>query len=239
MALDNGRDDSISGIYDGYGFGMGNGAGAAGSKLQGLFSGIGWVDSGYTFSASNTWYHVVMLRSSGTTKFYVNGSQTVGTSASVPNMPTTNFAIGANRGPSGISRYFNGLIDEVRVSSSARSADWISAEYCNQSSNCAFYSTGPVNAFSGAITAVSSFTLTATWADISTPNGREVDVSTASDFSGTLFSSVTTNASMISLAAGSASPLWANTTYYARVGDINGATTTYFNTIPSELFHAG
>lgn len=67
-------EDGSPGQYNGYGFGLGGDNGGTGSKLVGLFGGVAWKNSGYTFSSANTWYHVVMTRNSGTLKFYVNGS---------------------------------------------------------------------------------------------------------------------------------------------------------------------
>jgi hypothetical protein len=40
------------------------------------------------------------------------------------------------------TQYFNGALDEVRISNSARSGGWIAAEYNNQSSPSTFYSVG-------------------------------------------------------------------------------------------------
>jgi len=42
---------------------------------------------------------------------------------------------------------FNGLIDEARISSVARSADWIETEYTNHSSPSNFYSLSSENGF--------------------------------------------------------------------------------------------
>lgn len=114
MVVSNGNDDNIVG--DGYAFGIGNGSGSSGSKLQGVNSGVAFIDSGYTFPAANAWYHVAMVRSSGTIKFYVNGIQTASTSASVPTTPTV-FRIGSQTG----IRYFNGRIDDVRIYNYVRS----------------------------------------------------------------------------------------------------------------------
>jgi len=235
IAVFNGRDDGVSGTYNGYGFGVGNGAGASGSKLQGLFSGVVWVDSGYTFGATGTWYHVVMERASGTTKFYVNGTQTASTSASTPGVPTFNFTVGAQKGPSATVRYFNGLLDEVRVSAIARSADWINTEYCNQSASCVFYSTGSENSVGNPVfTTISSSTLTVGWsAGVSLGTGYELDISTASDFTGTVMSSVTLSSAATTLTLGTLSPLAANTTYFARVGTLFSGTTNYGATVPS------
>ncbi len=55
---------------------MGDGNGNAGSKLQGLFPGVAWFGTGYTFPAAHVWYHVVLVRTNGTTRAYVNGVQT-------------------------------------------------------------------------------------------------------------------------------------------------------------------
>lgn len=52
----------------GYGLGIGDGSGNAGSKLIGLYGGVAWVPSAFAFSATGTWNHVVMERSSGGTR---------------------------------------------------------------------------------------------------------------------------------------------------------------------------
>jgi len=39
---------------------------------------------------------------------------------------------------------FNGLLDELRVSNTARSANWIATEYNNQSNPAAFFSVGAI-----------------------------------------------------------------------------------------------
>jgi hypothetical protein len=71
-----------------------------------------------------------MRRSSGTVYFYVNGIQTPGTSASTPNTPNNYFTIGNELDSSNNPyRYFNGIIDEVRISNAANSPAWINASY--------------------------------------------------------------------------------------------------------------
>ncbi len=122
MAVSNGSDDGVTG--DGYAFGLGNGAGSAGNKLQGLLPGVVFIDSGYTFPTANQWYHVVMLRRSGTIHFYVNGKKTINTSTSAPLVPTQ-FRVGAQTG----LRFFNGLIDEVAVYNKALTDSEIRARY--------------------------------------------------------------------------------------------------------------
>jgi hypothetical protein len=114
----------------GYGFGISNGAGLSGSVLTGLYGAVAYINSGYTFASANTWYHVVMVRASGTTYFYVNGIQ-VSTSAPLPpNAPNDRLTIGNQMDPSNNpTRYFNGTIDEVRIYNRSLSADEVKQFY--------------------------------------------------------------------------------------------------------------
>ena len=82
------------------------------------------------------------------------------------------------------------------------------------------------------VTAVYSSSITVgAWTTPSPSNGYELDASTAPDFSGTLFSSSTTNSAVNSLTTpASLSP---NTTYYMRLGNIVGSATSYVNVIPA------
>src|SRR5580765_2287163 len=81
-----------------------------------------FMDSGFTFPAANQWYHVAMVRASGTTKFYVNGTQTPNTSTTAPKTPTQ-FRIGGQNG----IRFFSGLVDEVEIFNRALSQPEIAA----------------------------------------------------------------------------------------------------------------
>ena len=94
--------------------------------------------------AANTWYYVTMTYDGSYVKAYENGVQQYAHANTrtvfYENLP---FAVGANNNTSGgFEEYFSGAIDEVRVSKVARSADWISTEYNNQSSPSIFYSVG-------------------------------------------------------------------------------------------------
>jgi hypothetical protein len=101
----------------GYGFGVG-GCPLSGSNLCGLFGGITWINSGYTFT-DYSWHHVVMERASGVTKFYVDGVQTPNTNNTAPAVPSSAFIIGHEYA---LSRYFSGSIDDVRIYNRALSA---------------------------------------------------------------------------------------------------------------------
>jgi hypothetical protein len=92
----------------------------------------------------SVWQHVVCLRASGTMNCYING--TAGTSAP----STTNFAAVAGyndlyigqRQYTGAEEWFNGTIDEIRISNVARAVSWITTEYNNQKPGSTFVSLG-------------------------------------------------------------------------------------------------
>ncbi|MFW9902117.1 MAG: DUF2341 domain-containing protein, partial [Candidatus Thorarchaeota archaeon] len=99
-----------------------------------------WQSSVY-FS-TGTWQHFVFTYQSSTSigRIYVNGAYmaqhnfgigTLGTNANP-------FYIGFNRGWTG--EVWDGLIDEVRISSIPRSSGWIYTEYQNQNDPSSFYS---------------------------------------------------------------------------------------------------
>src|SRR5207249_9272858 len=115
----------------GYGFGLGNGSGASGSMLQGLFGNVVWINSGYTFPFMNRWYDVAMTNDGTTTRFYVNGVATSGTSTAVTRVltPYPYASIGNNLSGGGPNTYFNGGISNVAVYVGALSSTRVQAHY--------------------------------------------------------------------------------------------------------------
>jgi hypothetical protein len=131
-----------------------------GGSLYSIFQGIAgegnweliqW-DTPDNFADGN-WHNVTIVYDrSGYMKAYVDGvfSQQIDISAAVAvDMQSDHhFYIGRYQDTSGTGPHasfiFNGLIDEVRISSTIRSADWIATEYNNQSSPQTFIKTvGP------------------------------------------------------------------------------------------------
>lgn len=91
-----------------------------------------------TFPADTNWHHLVAVFSGTGVVVYIDGvsNATSGNSSNF-NATTNPLQIG------GISSsVWNGSIDEARVSNTALSADWVKAEYNNQSSPSTFYSVG-------------------------------------------------------------------------------------------------
>jgi hypothetical protein len=95
---------------------------------------------GSTTLSTGIWYYVAATWNGSTTAIYLNGDPD-GSSGTYRTSPigtdTRALYIG---GRSGITDLFDGLIDEVRISNSARSADWIKTSYNNQSNPATFMS---------------------------------------------------------------------------------------------------
>jgi hypothetical protein len=107
-------------------------------QLNSNCAGSGFGINGATTSmVINTWYHVAATYDGTTLLAYKNAAQTnsVVNSSGMFNSDGP-FMIGSH----GISWYFNGLIDEVRVSNTPRSVDWLTTEYNNQNSPATFIS---------------------------------------------------------------------------------------------------
>lgn len=92
----------------------------------------------------STWQHGVCVRTSGTMNCYING--TAGTSAAsstdFSSLSAYNDLFIGQRQYTGNEQWFNGTIDEVRLSKVARSAAWITTEYNNQKPSSTFVGLG-------------------------------------------------------------------------------------------------
>lgn len=91
---------------------------------------------------TGTWYHVAITYDSTAGLIgYVNASSdgTVAANGNGLNSAVAAF-VGSNRGAT--TEFWNGIIDEFRVSNTARSADWLTTEYNNQSAPATFETLG-------------------------------------------------------------------------------------------------
>jgi hypothetical protein len=90
----------------------------------------GFGDIYYTIALSNNiWYHMVATYDGTTQRLYVNGS--LAASAGGTGSFSSPYALFIG-GTEYLGDYMVGTVDEVRISSIARSPDWIKAEYNNQ-----------------------------------------------------------------------------------------------------------
>ena len=94
--------------------------------------------------ATGTWYHLTGVWDDAGQQqtLYLNGSQveTASFGAHHPMIDSAVFSIGMD--PCCVDGYVSGMVDEVRVSATIRSTNWITAEYSNQNAPASFYTVG-------------------------------------------------------------------------------------------------
>lgn len=96
---------------------------------------------------AGTWNYVTWTYTGGVHKLYIDGTECTYSSTMTANpqgQAAEDFVIGSGdlSGAGWENRDFLGKIDELRVSSTARAATWISTEYNNQDSPATFYALG-------------------------------------------------------------------------------------------------
>ena len=91
-----------------------------------------------TSPSSNTWYYVTVTIDNNTAYMYVDGVQENSTSGLPGNVWINTDDVEISSSVSS----FDGYLDEIRVSNTPRSSDWIKTEYNNQSSPSTFYTLG-------------------------------------------------------------------------------------------------
>jgi len=119
--------------------------GTDGKVYFGAYSGSTNVAVSTNTLTDNTWHYAVGVRDDGANRvrLYIDGNLNNSTYNSAAENYTGWWRIGSYKAsgwPSGQDGYFPGVIDEVRVSNTIRSADWIKTEYNNQSNPATFYS---------------------------------------------------------------------------------------------------
>jgi RHS repeat-associated protein len=125
-----------------------NGVTSAEGSLTAI-SGTAVQVSGTTAINDNVWHHIVVAApSTGNTAIYVDGVQNAVLNNTHPLLATItdHFLVGGAAKASDSQFSITGSLDEVRISNSARSADWIATEYNNQNAPSVFYSAGSENA---------------------------------------------------------------------------------------------
>ena len=98
----------------------------------------------------NAWHHVVGVYDGSQMKLYIDGASAVspGTKTGAINTSGHNLQIGAE---SAGGSWLQGDMDEVRVSNTSRTGDWIATEYNNQASPGTFYSLSGAQGGSGSV----------------------------------------------------------------------------------------
>jgi hypothetical protein len=100
---------------------------------------IHWVNPAQTFSATTNWSFIKEERVTNLfATAYIDGGNIGTRSGLAPNPYVWNRTSVGRLGDSTPSNYFSGCLDEARVSSVARSGDWITTEHNNQASQDTF-----------------------------------------------------------------------------------------------------
>ena len=133
---------------------LSTGANVASGSRAALFLGNGYIGVEFqnfyvagSFSPDTNWHHIAAVFPSGATQtsssqIYLDGSPLLaGGNSGTLNI--VNSELVAGRYPTYPGAYYTGWLDEARVSTAARSADWIATEYSNQSNPNTFYTIGP------------------------------------------------------------------------------------------------
>jgi uncharacterized protein (DUF362 family) len=93
-------------------------------------SGTDWaVSAGWTALQDGVWYYVVGVETGDSIRVYVNGVQDGRATAQGPPGSTAGVNLQIGRGGSLLQRWFNGIIDEVRISDRALTPEEIAANY--------------------------------------------------------------------------------------------------------------
>ena len=99
-----------------------------------------WQNAKWASAANTNWAHVAGVHDGTRLSLCVDGTEAADTATQGINADTgAYFQLGANYDYS--SRWWDGKIDEVRVSNVARSVDWLDTEYENSVNNSTFFST--------------------------------------------------------------------------------------------------
>lgn len=107
--------------------------------------------------ADGNWHHVLTKFDGTIRSIWVDGSQVASDAPTGHNASAANATIGVTiikAIPGHPSEWFNGSIDEVRVSNIARSNGWITTEYNNQFSPSTFYTIGSATTLSSKATGI-------------------------------------------------------------------------------------
>jgi hypothetical protein len=132
-------------------------SGTLAAYLRSTVSGEVWC-TGSTQINTATWYHAALVidGSANTAQLYLNGATNGASQSFNPDSVSHIIEIGRAGDLGGWSYYFDGIIDETRISNSVRTANWISAEYNNQSNPDGFFSVGAETAIGGGTPAPAS-----------------------------------------------------------------------------------
>ncbi|MEM9325577.1 MAG: DUF2341 domain-containing protein [Bacteroidota bacterium] len=145
-----------------------------------------------TLNFNSDWYHIAAVYDdpNDVVRFYLNGAA-LGTNGWTTNPANTTDPLGF--GAEGTNDFFDGLIDEIRIQSVVRSADWIATEFDNQNSPATFITVGTEEIeFQWTGTTSTTWATTTNWSSCEVPgNETPVRISGGATFDPLLSGNVT------------------------------------------------
>ena len=120
-----------------------------GHIAYGNSGGSGWTGTSFT---SGTWHYLTIVQTGGVATVYLDGIQNFTKAVIVAANTSATLSLGGN--PSTGGSYWNGKLDEFRVSGAVRGSDWIQTEYNNQSDPGSFYALGATQTQSRSVAGV-------------------------------------------------------------------------------------
>jgi hypothetical protein len=177
--------------------------------------------------AAGAWYQMAITYDGSNVNVYLNGVQQYShANTRTIFYDTFPLAMGANNTPGGgFEEYFQGALDEVRLSKTARSAAWIATEYNNESSPSSFINIGsgqsaaatptfsPATGLYSSSQTVTIGTTTSGATIRYTTDGTVPTTTTGTIYSGAITVSATTTIRAIAYAAGLPNSSVASATY--------------------------
>lgn len=106
-----------------------------GHIAYGNSGGSGWTGSGFS---AGSWHYLTVVQTGGVATVYLDGQQNFSKAVIVAANTSASLSLGGN--PSTGGSYWNGKLDEFRISNAVRSDGWIQTEYSNQSNPTGFFS---------------------------------------------------------------------------------------------------
>jgi hypothetical protein len=98
-------------------------------------------------SLLGNWHYAVYTYNKTQSSLYIDGVRKNATTVAPPiSMPANFLYVGASsttNNPASMTEFFNGKVDEFRISTTVRSVSWIATEYNNQAFPNIFYTVGP------------------------------------------------------------------------------------------------
>ncbi len=109
----------------------------SGHIAYGNSGGSSWTGTGFT---GGSWHYLTVVQTGGVATIYLDGIQNFTKAVIVAANTAATLSLGGN--PSTGGSYWNGKLDEFRVSGATRSVGWIQTEFINQSDPGSFYAYG-------------------------------------------------------------------------------------------------